>query len=354
MTEGVRFGAQVQAGSLPRIIEQSVLCEKLGFDSVWYPDHMVGGDPSWQWPEVYTTLAMIGINTSKVVVAPLATDCLKRHPSTIAQAVATVDNIASGRTALGIGAGEAMNLIPYGIPIDNLYRRLKEAIQVLKLLWASGHDSPVAFKGEFYKLNDAFLQMKPITKPHPRIYIGSFGPRMLEMTGELGDGWIPFSHTPETYEQCLNGQVKRGAEKAGRSLSAIEPAYLAATSISNDRDQAKKEIERASKRFLLMLPSILQMVAPQIKHPGNQYTLAYWMGRLKAEEMKAISELAEQIPPEVALRTVFWGTPEDCIEQVEEFVKVGCRHIIFGLRGNDPNNAINLLSKVVSYFKEQA
>jgi len=344
----------VQAGSLPKIIEQSVLCEKLGFDSVWYPDHVVGGDPSWQWPELYSTLTMMGINTSKVIVAPLATDCLKRHPSIIAQTLATVDNIVSGRTALAIGAGEAMNLIPYGVPIDNLCGKLKEAIQVMKLLWASGHENPTTFEGKFYRLDKAFIQMRPFTTPHPPIYIGSFGPHMLEMTGELGDGWIPFSHTPETYSKCLNGQIKEGAEKAGRSPSAIEPAYLAATSISNDHDQARKEIERASKRFLLMLPSILQMVAPQIEHPGKQYTLAYWMGRLKAEEMKAIAELAEQIPSEVALRTVFWGTPDDCVEQVEGFVRAGCRHIIFGLRGNDPNNAIHLLSKVVSYFKDQA
>lgn len=349
--ERIRFGAQVQAGPLPKIVEQCVLCENHGFDSVWYPDHMVGGNPSLQWPELYTTLTLMGINTSKVIVAPCATDCLKRHPSVIAQTLATIDNIVGGRTALGIGAGEAMNLTPYGISIDNLYGKLKEAVQVIKLLWTADHDTPAKFEGKFYRLNDAFLQMKPVRKPHPPIYIGAFGPHMLEMTGELGDGWIPFSHTPETYEKCLNGPIKKGAEKVGRPLSEIEPAFLAATSISNDREQAREKIERAAKRFLVLLPSVLQMVAPQIKHPGNPYSLAYWMGRLKAEDMRLISEIAEQIPSDVALKTVFWGTPDDCAGQVERFVKAGCRHVIFGLRGKDPNGAIQLLGKVVSYFK---
>ena len=350
-SEKIRFGAQVQAGAIPKIIEQCVLCEKQRFDSVWYPDHMVGGDPSMRWPEVYTTLTLMGINTSRVIVGPCATDCLKRHPAVIAQSLATIDSIVGGRTALGIGAGEAMNLTPYGISLDNLYGKLKEAIQVIKLLWTADHNNPAKFEGKFYRLNNAFLQMKPAREPHPPIYIGAFGPRMLEMTGELGDGWIPFSHTPETYEKCLNGPIRKGAEKAGRSLSEIEPAFLAATSISNDHEQARKDIERAAKRFLVLLPSVLKMAAPQIKHPGNPHTLVYWMSHLKTEDMKVISEIAEQIPSDLALETVFWGTPDDCISQVERFIKAGCRHIIFGLRGKDPNGAIRLLGKVVSYFK---
>jgi len=352
-SERIRFGAQVKAGLLPEIVEQCVLCEKHGFDSVWYPDHMVGGNPLSSWPELYTTLTMIGVNTSRVIVASCVTDSIKRHPSVIAQSMATIDNIVGGKAALGIGAGEAMNLTPYGLSIDNLYGKLREAIQVMKLLWTADHDNPAKFEGKFYSLNDAFLQMRPVRKPHPPIYIGAFGPRMLEMTGELGDGWIPFSHTPETYKKCLNGPIKKGAEKAGRALSDIEPAFLAATSVSNDREQARERIERAAKRLLVLLPSVLLMAVPQIEHPGYPYTLAHWMGRLKAEDMNAISEISEQIPSDVALRTVFWGTPDDCIGQVERFVKAGCRHIIFGLRGKDPSVAIRLLGKVVSYFEEK-
>ena len=331
-----------------------MVCEKLGFDSVWYPDHMVGGNPLSQWPELYTTLTIMGINTSKVIVGSCATDSVKRHPSVIAQSIATIDNIVGGRTVLGIGAGEAMNLAPYGLSIDNAYGKLREAIQLIKLLWTADHENPAEFDGKFYNLNHAFLQMRPVRKPHPPIYIGAFGPRMLEMTGELGDGWIPFSHTPETYKKCLNGTIRKGAEKAGRALSDIDAAFLGATSVSNDREQAREAIERAAKRLLVLLPSVLRMAAPQVKHPGDAYSLAYWMGRLKADNMKMISETSDQIPSDVALRTVFWGTPDDCIGQVERFVKAGCRHVIFGLRGNDPTNTIRLLGNVVSYFEERS
>ena len=351
-SEEVRFGAQIQAGPIPKIVEQCALCEKLGFDSVWYPDHMVGGNPTSPWPELFTTLALVGINTSRVMIAPLATDPLKRHPSVIAQSLATLDTVTGGRAALGIGAGEAMNLSPYGIPTTNLCAKLREALQVIRLLWTGDHENPVTFEGKFYRLDHAYIQIRSIRKPHPPIYIGAFGPRMLAITGELGDGWIPFSHTPETYERCLNGPIKQAAEGANRSLSDIEPAFLAATSISDDREQARKDIERAAKRFLVLLPSVLRMIAPHIEHPGDQYTLAHWMSHLKAEDMGVISDIARQIPSDLALRTVFWGNPDDCTEQVERFIKAGCRHIIFGLRGREPNNALRLLAKVVSYYKE--
>jgi alkanesulfonate monooxygenase SsuD/methylene tetrahydromethanopterin reductase-like flavin-dependent oxidoreductase (luciferase family) len=351
VSEEIRFGAQVQTGPVQKIIEQCILCEKLGFDSVWYPDHMVGGDPSSLWPEIYATIMLIGINTSRMTVGPLATDPLKRHPSVISQSLATIDAVIGGRTALGIGAGESMNLLPYGIQTSNSCAKLREALQVMKLLWTSDYENRAAFEGRFYKLNGAFLQISPARRPHPPIYIGAFGPRMLEMTGELGDGWVPFSYTPEAYESCLNGPIRAGAEKVGRSLSEIEPAFLAATSISREREQARADIERAAKRFLVLLPSVLRMIAPQIRHPGNRYTLARWTNRLNAEDMKVISETAERIPSDLAMRTVFWGNPDDCIAQVERFIKAGCRHVIFGVRGKEPQDAIRLLGKVISYYK---
>lgn len=350
----LRFGVQIQPGSIPQIVQQTILCEKMGFDTVWYPDHLIGGHPTLLWPEVYSMMTLMGINTSKVIVGSAVTDCLRRHPATIAQTLATIDNILEGRTAFGVGAGEAMNLLPFGVPMKSLRERLREAIKIIKLLWTADYSHPAKFEGNFYHLDSAFLQIKPTKKPHPPIYVGAFGPKMLEMTGGLADGWIPFSHTPETYKQCLNGPIKRGAEKAGRSLSELEPAFLPMTSISKDRDQALNDIERAAKRFVVLLPSILQMIAPGIKHPGIRYTLVNWMGHLRKNDMQVISQTAEKVPTDLALKTVIWGTPDDCVEQIEEFIRAGCRHFIFGIRGQSLEKAIRLLgTKVVPYFRER-
>jgi phthiodiolone/phenolphthiodiolone dimycocerosates ketoreductase len=352
--ERIRFGVQVRAGTISEIIEQSVLCEKYGFDSVWYPDHFVGGNPTNMWPELITSMVMMGVNTQKIMIGSAATDTLKRHPATIAQSFATMDQIIGGRTALGLGAGEAMNLLPYGIPMANLYTKLKEAIQVIRLLWSTDFKNPANFKGKFYNLSEAFLQIRPIMSPHLPIYIGAFEPRMLELTGAFGDGWMPFSHTPGTYKKFLSGPIKSAAEKAGRAVSEIEPALLPATSISKDHDQAKKAIETAAKRFLVLLPSILKEIAPQVSHPGPHYTLSHWRGQTSKENFETISQTAEMISSDTALKTVIWGTPDDCVEQVEDFVEAGCRHMIFGIRGHNFKEVIGLLGNdVISHFREE-
>ena len=62
------------------------------------------------------------------------------HPARTAQTVATLSEITGGRVSLGIGAGEAMNIIPFGLPFDApkvRAERLAEAIQVIRLLWES-------------------------------------------------------------------------------------------------------------------------------------------------------------------------------------------------------------------------
>ena len=352
--EKIRFGVQVRTGPISEVVEQSILCEKYGFDSIWYPDHLIGGNPAYMWPELITSMTMMGINTSKIIVGSAVTDALKRHPATIAQAFATLDQIVGGRTALGIGAGEAMNLLPYGIPMMNLYTKLKEAVQVIRLLWQADFNNPANFGGRFYSLSQAFIQVKPVMKPHPPIYIGAFEPKMLELTGEFANGWMPFSHAQETYKKVLYGPIKNATKKAGRSLSDIEPALLQATSISKDHDTARKDIESAAKRFLVLLPSILREIAPQVQHPGPYCTLAYWKGRTDKKSFEIISQTAEAIPSEVALKTVIWGTPDDCIGQVEKFVEAGCRHMIFGIRGSNFREVIGLLgNNVISYFKEK-
>lgn len=349
----VRFGVQVRAGPLPKVVHQSVLCEKSGFDSIWYPDHFVGGNPASMWPEAFTAMTLMGINTSKVSVGLAATDVLRRHPATIAQASATLDQVTGGRVVLCIGAGEAMNLQPYGISMKNLCGKLREALQIIKLLWTLDHTKPANFEGNFFSLKDAFLQIRPVAKPPP-IYVGAFGPKMLEMTGELADGWVPFSHTPETYKKCLMGPIWKGAEKAGRPLSEIEPALLPLTQVSTNHDKAREQIENASKRFLVLLPSVLKMFNLTLKHPGEPYTLVHWMGHLKKEDMEIIANLAEQIPSELALKTVIWGTPEDVIGKIEDFIESGCRHFIFGIRGEDVDESIRLIGeKVLPYFKDK-
>ena len=346
----IKFGIQLEPGSFADIIGQALLCEKSGFDSVWYPDHFVGGAADSLWPEAICAMTAAALNTSRILIGSGTTDVLRRHPALLAQSMATLDHLSDGRAILGLGAGEAMNLAPFGIPQRHACSKLREAIIVMRNLWAAGATHPARYEGEFYHLHDAYLQIA--AKSRLPVYVGAFAPKMLALTGELADGWIPFSHTPETYRDTLNGPIKEAAERFGRRLSDIEPALIPAASISTNREEAKRSILAIARTLLVLVPDILRKCLPGFSHAGT-VSLHQWMGRLDQQANRIMRQISSEIPEDVALRTVIWGNTDDCIEQVDDFINAGCRHMIFGIRGPNRDQAIKQFGQeVLPYFRE--
>jgi len=339
----LKFGIEIPARPASEIVRLAVLGEKVGFDTIWWTDHFSGGPPTEIMPELFTVMALMAYETKRVAVGSAVTDVRRRHPATVAQTTATLDSMSGGRTILGLGAGEATNLTPVGISAKNMYSRLWEGIKVIKLLWEADHIHPANFNGEFYTLKDAFLQIKPARKLP--IYVGAYGPKMLELAGELGDGWIPFAHTPETYRHALD-LLKKSLDKNGRTLEGFSVAYAPNATVSADRDAARKLITPIAKTGVAIMPQQYEELLEK-KHPGFEYSMA------GSPNLKNITDLKASIPEEVALKTVIWGTPDDCIEQIESFVKVGCNHVVFAIRGQDLDNVVAMFgTKVLPYFRK--
>ncbi len=199
----LKFGfAEISVDPL-QAIEDGIRAERAGFDTLWIPDHAtdVNGDKLEPW----TVLSAIAVQTRKVRLASAVTDTQRSHPSRTAHATACLDVISRGRVVLGIGAGEAMNIIPFGLPWEEpagRVARLEEAIRVIKLLWGSRREKAVDFDGRYYKLKDAFLSQAPHRRPHPPVFVGALGSRsMLEIAGRLGEGWFSWINTPETFSR---------------------------------------------------------------------------------------------------------------------------------------------------------
>ena len=153
--------------------------EALGFDSIWMADHLIDIDGAVADP--YTTFGYLAAATERVFLCAAVSDCQRIHPAKLAHMVATLDEISGGRAGLGIGAGEAMNTLPFGLPFEDEPKirlaRLRETIEVVKLLWQATAASPANYAGEHYRLTDAWLDQKPLTAPHPPIHVGAIGSR---------------------------------------------------------------------------------------------------------------------------------------------------------------------------------
>lgn len=215
-------------------VEAAVAAERLGFDSIWLPEHLVlplamAGSPfaGAEHPPVPPTtqlfdpaamLSFVAARTSTIRLGTYVYLLGLRHPFISARAFATLDWLSGGRAAIGAGAGwltaewEAIGVDP-----STRAARLDEAIEVCRRLWT---EPTVAHDGEFFPFAEVAFEPKPVQQPIP-IHIGGESPPALRRAGRLGDGWIGMAHTPETAAAQVD--IVRGhKEAAGRTTLPFE------------------------------------------------------------------------------------------------------------------------------------
>ena len=322
----VRFGVRIfQAAGEPfdQIVRRAQFCERHGFDSVLIDDHLLYGTGAAAAPEPFATMAAIAAGTRKMRVGIAVTDMVRRHPSIIAQTLATLSNQFPKRIFLGLGAGDPMNHTPFGFSGEHRIGMLSEGLQVVRQLWNSSIEKPASYKGRFFTLNNAYLQAGQEKQPVPPIYLAAFGPKMLRLTGESADGWIPHCHTPANYKEDLN-VITSSARQAKHDLEKFSPAYYTLSSISKNRAEADRNVLAPARYFLALIPEALKKIDASANHPGRIWEKI----PDPKEQRETIRKIAANIPESDAYNTVIHGTAEDCIEQIEDYRKVGCKEFM--------------------------
>jgi coenzyme F420-dependent oxidoreductase len=214
---------------LPRqeIIEVVQQAEALGYDSVWVGE-------SWG-RDGFTWLTQLACHTRQIKLASGITTVYSRSPALIAQTVAALDEISTGRVILGLGtSGPIVIENWHGIGFDRPLRRTREYIEIIRLILSGER---VNYTGEIFQLKGFRLPFKPV-RPQVPIYVASLGPRNLRLTGELADGWLPIylhpGHLPE-----FQRHLEQGARKAGRPLTAVDVAPYILACVSEDEEAAR-------------------------------------------------------------------------------------------------------------------
>lgn len=345
--------------------------EEIGYDSIWMADHIMGWTPESIWTpdlikaaafqddphffhEVFSIMAVAAWNTSKILLGTSVTETFRRHPAVLAQTLLTQDRISKGRVICGIGAGEGENVIPYGIKWDKPASRLEEAIKIIRLLWEN--DKKVSYNGEFWKIKDAVLTLKPYKEGiFPPIWIAAHGPKMLDITGKLGDGWLPAYSDPPSYKRRLD-HIRNSAKKAGRNPDDIIPGLYSYLVIDEDHNVCNDIIESpVVKNNLLTFPnSVFKEYG--ITHPfGEDFygLLDYIPTRYDRE---TILEALNKIPNKMCDDNIMHGTPDEIISKIEEYAKVGLKHIVFYNTTyladmSKIKSSFACLKKVLNYFK---
>lgn len=212
--------------SWDEIVERSRFAEGAGFDGVWVFDHFKAlyGDPRGPCLEAWTLLAGLAAATTRVRLGALVTGITYRHPSLLATEAVTVDHISNGRLELALGAawheGEHRELgIEFPGPAQRI-RRLDEAIAVIDLLMTR---DGATFDGEFFRLDGASYNPKPVQQPRPPLWIGGGGERlMLPLVARRADVWHGFGGVDSIARKM--SIIDREAERVGRDPATIRRA----------------------------------------------------------------------------------------------------------------------------------
>jgi len=176
--------------------------------------------------DTWTLIAALTQKTNTVHFFPNVANLPLRPPVMLAKAAASLDVMTGGRIELGLGAGAFAE----GIAAMGGARRtpgeavgaLEEAVEIIHRLWS--RERSLRFAGKYYTV--------PGARPGPRpahqmeIWLGAYGPRMLELTGRLADGWIPSSgYAPPARLPEMQQRISEAAVAAGRQPKDIRRAY---------------------------------------------------------------------------------------------------------------------------------
>jgi probable F420-dependent oxidoreductase len=221
----VKFGIALGALNPHFHVDVTDEAERLGYESVWLPEHLVlpvrmsrsphpGDDhpPVPPTTPVFDAFAYLGFLAGRTSQLRLGTHVYNlglRHPFISARAVQTLDVLSGGRFEFGIGASwleEEWRAV--GLDFDTRGRRVDEAIDVCKRLWT---EPEVAYDGEFFRFDPVAFEPKPLQQPWPPILIGGESGAALRRAARAGDGWIGMGHTFES----AAGQIARLRELRG-------------------------------------------------------------------------------------------------------------------------------------------
>ena len=254
--------------------------DELGIDSVWMPDHVVSESPELE-PAV--SMSIIAARTQDIKMGPSVMTLPARNPIEVANTYANLDYLTGGRgrVIMAVGLGNEPRLTEVmGIDADERAGRLREAIELIRLLWT---EDDVDYDGDYYQVEGASVNPKP-AEPLD-VWIGGNSNAALRRVAEYGDGWFPASLPPARFEAGLD-RLMEHCEDVGRHVERDEAGIILRTHVADDAETA---------------------------HAVRDEFLADWDRDYDLDRFEAYSAI---------------GTADDVIETVQDYRDHGCTKFV--------------------------
>jgi len=232
-----------QRFSLERLSTYVKTAAELGFKAISTNDHLIFSRP---WLDAPTTLAAVLSHSGNMKVGTTVTLPVVRGPVQLAKALAAIDILSNGRLFVGVGPGSsARDYEIVGVDYEERWKRFDEAVRVLRALWSADGDR---FIGRFYSTAGIDLEPKPLQRPGPPMWIGSWGSDAgLRRVARLGDGWLAsaYNTTPDQFRvglDKLRDHLKKMGKDPEKFPNALVTMFMYITEDQTEAERVLSEI----------------------------------------------------------------------------------------------------------------
>ncbi len=297
------------------LVDYTQEADKLGVDQAWSAE-------AWGMDAI-VPLAYLAAKTEKIKLGTGILQISSRVPSMMAMTAQSLDTVSKGRFILGLGVSgpqvvEGLHGASFAKPLS----RLRECVEILRIALAG---EKIAFEGEHYLLprpggEGKAIRLSQPPRPELPIYLATLGPKSLQMTGELANGWLGTCFLPEHASVFLD-DLSTGTKKAGRSLNDIDIQAGGYFEISDDVDGLINKLR----------PGMAFTLGAMGSAKTNFYNDAYCRAGYEdvAKEVQGLwvagnrDEAIRQVPDELITMSNFIGTQSMVEERLEAFKAAG-------------------------------
>ena len=302
------FGVVLQTNPpASRVVDLAQRAETLGFDYVWtFDSHIL-------WEEPFVIYSAILAATRKVSVGPMVTNPATRDWTVTASLFATLNEMYGNRTVCGIGRGDSAVRVTNGKPTT--LATLREAVGVIRDL-ANGRETDY---------HGSRLRFPWGAKSSLEVWVAAYGPKALQLAGEVGDGFILQLADPDIARWMI-AAVREAAERAGRDPSSLTfcvaaPAYVG-NDLAHQRDQCRWFGGMVGNHVADIVARYGEDPAAQIPRALTDY-IAGRQGYDYNEHGRAGNSHADFVPDEIVERFCLLGPPAAHLARLEELRDIG-------------------------------
>jgi 5,10-methylenetetrahydromethanopterin reductase len=285
--------------------------EQKGFEAVWQAESRLVRD-------AIVPMAAYAAVTERIQVGSGVINNWTRNIGLLAATFLTLDDLAPNRIICGIGAWWDPLAKNVGIERKKPLLAMRETVTVLRRLL---NMERVTFHGEFVHVDAIELDVVHGRREprHVPIMIGATGDQMMELTGEIADGAVLNYCVPPEYNDKALELLARGAQKAGRSLEAIDRPQLIVCSVDYDHDRALDSTRMLLCQYLAQQPHIAKASGVADEVVKQIQAILGWPAT-----KEQINQAKHLVPEDLIHRITASGTPDEARAKVEEYCKRGC------------------------------